>query len=204
MGLILIRHPVTVCAPNVCYGRLDLDCDAAGLDRCTLKAAALARRADRVISSPAKRAQRLARRLSLDVETDPRLQELDFGAWEGQSWDRIGVMQIDAWREAMPHSAPPGGESLASLRDRCRDWLEEQVPRPGLTIAVSHAGPIRVIRALCAGLPLLDAFNTPLTYGGMTYISKMAVCNLLAGAHAAKHFYCTNAEAVTHFLPRRS
>ncbi len=164
MRLILVRHPKPDCAPGLCYGHLDLACDAQDLARAARDLASLAHDAT-IISSPLRRALALARALSPQVRTDDRLRELNFGAWEGRPWGEIGRAAIDGWRSGLPNAAPPGGESLVDLAARCADWLAAIRPKNETVIAVTHAGPIRIMRALALGQPLLRYFDTPIPYG---------------------------------------
>ncbi len=120
--------------------------------------------AGRIVSSPARRALDLARRLSADVIVEPRLQELHFGDWEGRRWSDLEISAIDAWRRGLPDAAPPDGESLSALGARCAAWLAD-VERGGTPVLViAHAGPIRVIRALLKEKPLLTYFDKPVPY----------------------------------------
>ncbi len=157
MRLILVRHPKPLCEPGLCYGRLDLECVADALDTAALRLAGLAEGC-RIVSSPARRARDLAARLGADVALEPRLQELHFGEWEGRRWQDLGRDPIDAWRAGLPDAAPPGGETLSAMAARCADWLASLEPDGLPVLAVTHAGPIRVIRALLAGEPLLAYF----------------------------------------------
>ena len=50
---------------------------------------------------------------------DPRLAEIDFGRWEGRSWDHIPRDDIDPWAAGTEDHAP-GGESLRMLWERVR------------------------------------------------------------------------------------
>ncbi|MHA3903697.1 histidine phosphatase family protein [Castellaniella sp. WN] len=65
------------------------------------------------MSSPALRcavlAHALSGRLGLAVETDEDCREMDFGTWEGRSWDAIGRAAVDAWAAGSAHHAPGGG-----------------------------------------------------------------------------------------------
>ena len=72
---------------------------------------------------------------------------MDFGAWEGQSWDAIGRTAVDAWVADPVHHAPGGGESaLAMLRRIARGG--ESVRASGRdAILVCHGGTIRMLRA---------------------------------------------------------
>lgn len=96
--------------------------------------------------------------------TDPRLVELHFGDWQGQTYDELELVDpgCSARRDADKwYFVPPGeaAESYEMLSRRIRSWLEE-VDRE--TICVTHGGVIRSIFRLteqhsideCAALPI--------------------------------------------------
>ena len=90
MRFVLVRHPPAAITPGICYGRLDIGLrgDATETVREIVSAVAgTAASAMRVWTSPAIRclvvAEAVARALGAKLLVDPRLQELDFGAWEG-------------------------------------------------------------------------------------------------------------------------
>ena len=163
MRLILVRHPKPRGAKGLCYGRLDLECEAQALDEAALRLGKLSA-GHRLVTSPARRAKDLAARLSSDAAIEPRLQELDFGDWEGRLWQDLGRDAIEAWSLGLPHAAPPNGEPLTSMANRCAEWLAGLEPEGPPVLAVTHAGPIRVIRALLAGEPLLTYFKTAIPF----------------------------------------
>ncbi len=163
MRLILVRHPKPDCKEGLCYGRLDLSCDAGTLETAVHKLGPIAL-GHRIVSSPARRAKDLALRLGEEVAIEPRLQELDFGAWEGCLWSDLGRDAVEAWQRGLPSSAPPGGETLAAMGARCGEWLASLEPDGPPVLAVAHAGPIRVIRALIEGAPLLRYFKTGIPF----------------------------------------
>jgi alpha-ribazole phosphatase len=151
--VFLIRHPPPIIAPGTCYGRLDVDCRdpeaAARALRPRLPAGVA------VHSSPARRALRLAVALfpQTPVNVDPRLDEIDFGAWEGRRWDDIDRREIDAWAADVSGFAPPGGESVAALYARALDFaasLENDA------IVVTHAGVMRALTGHWRRLPVAD------------------------------------------------
>ena len=88
MRLILVRHPKPNCEKGLCYGRLDLECDAAALDAAASRLTDIAR-GHRIVSSPSRRALDLAARLGGAAVLEPRLQELHFGDWEGRRWQDL-------------------------------------------------------------------------------------------------------------------
>lgn len=66
-------------------------------------------------------AEAVAIRQGQSVRTDPGLRERGFGLFEGLTWAEIETrhpQEALAWRKRHPEFAPPGGESLLSLRER--------------------------------------------------------------------------------------
>jgi alpha-ribazole phosphatase len=177
MRLILVRHPKPRNAQGLCYGQLDLECEAQALEEATLKLERLVA-GHRVVTSPARRAMDLAARLSPDAVVEPRLQELDFGDWEGRLWQDLGREAIEAWQRGLPDSAPPNGETLTAMASRCGEWLAGLKPDGPPVLAITHAGPIRVIRALAAGEPLLTYFKTAVPF------AEPAVLDIAAASEA--------------------
>ncbi|WP_018173939.1 MULTISPECIES: histidine phosphatase family protein [unclassified Thioalkalivibrio] len=117
---------------------------------------------DRVVCSPLQRcrlpAEGFARAAGLPVQCDPRLQELHFGDWEGQTAEAL--MQTDAealgrfWEDPFGYP-PPNGEDLGSFRDRVLAGWEQSVVAPGgRVLVVTHGGVIRLLRAQLEGWPL--------------------------------------------------
>jgi alpha-ribazole phosphatase len=179
MRLILARHPKPVVEAGVCYGRLALHCDAHEVDAAAARLMPHASGA-LVCTSPARRCLDLALRVDPAARIDPRLQELDFGAWEGVRWDTIAQPDFDAWANGLPDTAPPGGEALTAMAARLSDWLAdmsagsasaggetsgENGGHSNTVLAITHAGAIRVLRAIVEGVPLLTHFAQPVAYG---------------------------------------
>lgn len=168
MGLILLRHP-RVDAPGLCYGRFDPPL-APGHEDAVVRAALQCPPAERLLTSPAPRCQGLAAELGaalgLSPEPDPRLQELDFGAWEGRAWAELPRVETDPWAEDPEHRAPPGGETFAQLRARVRAALAGHTR----TVVVTHAGPIRAARILAGEQDFATAFATPVPYATPVFL----------------------------------
>ena len=144
-----MRHPAPDIAPGICYGRLDVDLSPAGLAAIEpMRTALAASGIGRVVTSPARRCLRLARALSPEPIVDDRLQELDFGAWEGLDWNRVPRDLLDAWAADPVGFAPPGGETggalIARVRLACAALRED-------CIVVTHGGPLRLMPALLRG-----------------------------------------------------
>jgi len=171
MGLILLRHP-RVDAPGLCYGRFDPPL-ATGHEDAIARAVLQCPPAERLLTSPSARCQALAAALgaALDLtpEPDPRLRELDFGAWEGRAWADLPRAETDAWADDPEHRAPPGGETFAQLRARV---LAALAGRDG-TLVVTHAGPIRAARILAGEQDFATAFATSVPHATPVFLPAL-------------------------------
>lgn len=144
MELHLIRHPRPAVTPGICYGRSDLplteppDALAYALKRLLPEDFAL-------YASPLQRARLLAEALGTP-RIDPRLQEIDFGEWEGRSFAEIGGA-IDAWAEDPLGFRAPGGESPSEMAARANQAFAAIQARHGAqtVVIVAHGGPLRAI-----------------------------------------------------------
>jgi len=107
--------------------------------------------------SPVQRTVETASLLCGDapLASDPRLVELDFGDWEGSTWEAVHRdhgAQLAAWGENWVSGAPPNGESFAQQLARCALWLDEaQGERGDVRVAVAHGGTIRALLSLLLG-----------------------------------------------------
>jgi len=133
-------------------------------------------RACLLVSSPLRRAMDSARVLRASLgpairgawlaAPDPRLAELDFGAWEGLTQPEVKARWpelLRTWKRQPDTVRLPGGETLAEARDRWRDFLAdppwahppgpEEAP-PALAIVVTHAAMIRIALLEAAGAAL--------------------------------------------------
>jgi alpha-ribazole phosphatase len=95
------------------------------------------------------------------VTIDARLQEMDFGAWEGQLWSALPRADLDRWAADVAGFRPPGGECFHDVLARLRDALNIlRAPH----LIVTHAGVIRAAQHALGGMPLLDAAAWPVPY----------------------------------------
>jgi alpha-ribazole phosphatase len=149
--IALVRHPALVGTVGLCYGRRDFPWAAPERDIPLILAQLRHLSAPTVYSSPSPRCARLAARLSGDICFDPRLLELDFGAWEGCAWETIPRSALDDWAADPWHFAPPGGESGAALVERVRAFAADRLAPDGVHIVISHGGPLKVLSRLLRG-----------------------------------------------------
>lgn len=157
--MIFLRHPVTEAMPDLCYGRLDLGLGE-GAEQQIEAALEAVPRVPAIRTSPLRRARLLADRFAArdgaDLVEDPRLQEYDFGAWEGRLWPEIPRTETEPWIADMLERPAPGGESFADLIARVSEALEDF--EEGMLI-VCHAGPIRAARMLLTGASFSEVFD---------------------------------------------
>ena len=147
-----MRHPAPDIAPGHCYGRLDIGLSPAGHAALVSMRTALAASGIRkIVTSPARRCLILAQTLMPAPIIEPRLQELDFGTWEGLPWDAIPRPALDAWAADPLGFAPPGGETGADLVARVENAVVELVAAGEDCIVITHGGPLRLIPALLRG-----------------------------------------------------
>lgn len=110
-----------------------------------------------VYSSDARRTGETAR-LALPgtaLETDTRLRELHFGAWEGKRWEEVAEDDpeaLNAWYADPYRNIPTGGETYAALCARVAAWLDT-LPKTGRVVAFTHGGPIRSLLYGLTGVP---------------------------------------------------
>ncbi len=167
MSILMIRHTRPRIAPGTCYGQTDLDVD----DTFELEARSVLANcppAARIVSSPLQRCFKLGayigEALSLNVETDSRLQEMDFHRWEGARWSDIPRTELDEWAANFFHARPHGGESVAQLKMRVDAAIDHLEQNQGTTIVITHAG---VIRAALANGETASDFQTKTDFGGI-------------------------------------
>ncbi len=135
---------------------------------------------DRLISSPLQRCARFAEalgtQLHLPVQLEKDLQELHFGAWEGQS--AAALMETDAdglglfWADPYAFT-PPQGERVADFATRVLAAVERlHVAYAGeRLLLISHGGVMRLLLAQARGLPREQLLNVEVGHGAMFSLS---------------------------------
>lgn len=122
---------------------------------------------DRVITSPLKRCHAFAETLKLPLTVDPRLREMDFGAWEGKSTEEIWTADQTAltafWDDPTANPAP-GGEPWAMMCARTAEAFEEiaRTAQGERLLVLTHAGVMRSLLVTQLGLPFASAWKVSL------------------------------------------
>ncbi|MBS0376861.1 MAG: histidine phosphatase family protein [Proteobacteria bacterium] len=157
MKLYLVRHPKTLAPPTLCYGSAEVEVaedsrqEALRSIRAAIPSTAL--EGAPIFSSPLSRCRDLAHALAggREVTVAPDLIELNFGQWEGRTWDQVPGAEVQAWMSDLWDYRPGGGESARMGAQRLRGLLERMAPVPEV-ILITHGGIIRIARALKAGI----------------------------------------------------
>ena len=151
--LILVRHSKPEVQTGLCYGRLDIPA-------CPLAVAHDAQRLAQTLPhgwpvrvSALARAQQLANALhtlrpDMPLFTDPRLNEMDFGDWEGRLWRDIPQTHIDQWTAHFMHHPVGGGESVADVLNRLAQAWQHTRATHAQAVWITHAGVINALQCL--------------------------------------------------------
>lgn len=178
---VLVRHtqPKEE-ARGRCYGTLDVGLSTHGQQHAQL----LARTLDRIplaaiYTSPRQRAMETAAPLAavhgLAPIVDDALSEIDFGAFEGRSYEDIERSHPELYRQWMETPTLvqfPGGESYAALRVRALAAMEAIRVRHdrGTVAVVSHGGVLRAMLAECLSIPHEAIFRIDQSYGAISIV----------------------------------
>lgn len=173
--IFFIRHPKTVVGNSICYGASDV-----AVDEKVMKVTAenVRKKLGDFIpkgcySSPLVRCKTLAEALFADKEIilEDALREVDFGAWEGLTWEEIPVAAQKRWGEDVLNFKEHGGENFIDLKARIVPFWERILHNEEEKIAVvAHAG---VIVALLSHLLQADpskVFMLDITFGTVVRI----------------------------------
>jgi alpha-ribazole phosphatase len=155
-ALWLLRHAQPLIAPGVCYGQLDVPAEPSATLQASLRFGSVMPKHTAIRYSPLQRCEQLAQSLQAletNLTADQRLQEMDFGSWEGKPWNDIGRSAVDAWSQDLYGIAPGGGESLAAMLQRVRSalldsWQHDSRLGTRDVVWVTHAGVIRCVQWL--------------------------------------------------------
>jgi broad specificity phosphatase PhoE len=120
---------------------------------------------DALYSSPLQRALETARLIGAVIKREPmvdrRLSELDYGAWEGSTFDeirRITPAVYRAWDADPANLAPPGGETGVHLIERVMPFLSDVAQRhpTGNVVVVCHKTVCRLLACHIMDVPLSE------------------------------------------------
>jgi broad specificity phosphatase PhoE len=156
MRLIVVRHGETFYnAQNRLTGQSDVPLNPLGERQAGALGDYLAtEHLDVIVTSDLERTRVTARAIAhnhgLPVQEDSDLRELAFGEWEGYTFDEVLVRDanlVSLWRADPSKYAPPRGETVGQLRDRCARALTRwQTRYPESSVVwVTHGALIGVL-----------------------------------------------------------
>jgi len=156
LKLYLVRHGETEATRQFRYqGKGDSGLTEQGLCQAKRVAAVLRGEAiSHVFSSDMRRALETAKVIAQEHGLVPiqlpSLREVEFGEWEGLTFQEISHKYpdlVNTWLRDPVSTRPPGGETLLEMSQRvltCLDRIAESCVE-GTVVVVSHGGPIRAV-----------------------------------------------------------
>jgi broad specificity phosphatase PhoE len=189
--IVFARHGET--APNrdgLILGRADPGLTDEGRRQATRLAGLLGRESPvAVLTSPLLRAREtadvIASACGLEAETDDRLMEIDWGAWEGRPVEGIASAEMERLRADAGRA--PEGESLASLGLRVEEFCADALDRDGLVVAVTHVSPIKAAVAWTLGAPDAAAFRMFVALASVTRVARRSRGPILLSFNETAH-----------------
>jgi alpha-ribazole phosphatase/probable phosphoglycerate mutase len=166
-SILFIRHAETEMAGTFC-GQSDPPINAGGrLQIHKLLSALAAEKIEMVYTSDLLRAaftsNALAEAFRIPCIARPALREINFGAWEGLTWQKIqdrDEVYARRWTEAYPNLPAPEGESFTEFQTRviaevtailsATDHLQ--------TAVVTHGGVMRIVLQSMCGVAEHEAW----------------------------------------------
>jgi alpha-ribazole phosphatase len=145
---------------------------------------------DRLVSSPLQRCARFAaelgEQLNLPVQLDKDLQELHFGAWEGQS--AAALMESDAealglfWADPYAFT-PPQGEAVSDFAARVLGAIARlhRAHAGERVLLISHGGVMRLLLAQARGLPREQLLSVEVAHASVFSLTVEANGSLKEG-----------------------
>jgi broad specificity phosphatase PhoE len=180
--LTLIRHAATSLNDDGRYqGQCDPDLSIRGVSQATALGRRLAEQRavfGSIWASDRRRAWHTAV-LGLpraSVRQDPRLRELDFGVFDGRTYEENLARHpnlFPAWLVDPWHVRPPSGETLTELATRLEGWVDQLASGQNV-LAFTHGGPIHVMLARALGVSFAEVQRIPVGPCGVVRIRLSA------------------------------
>ena len=120
-----------------------------------------------------------ARDQPLPIKAVTAWRELDFGEWDGLTYEAIAARfpeQLGFFTNPEQFS-PPGGETLAQLKQRVLAGLAQLMTEQskGDLVLVSHGGPLRMLLCCVLSMPLARQWQLVLEPGSLSTLDLLPV-----------------------------
>lgn len=162
MALWLMRHPRVLLPQPTCYGMSEVPVDVAHARQCAQRIIARWPQGVEIVCSGLARTQVVALQIAqlaaqceyYPWKADARLNEMNFGCWEGVPWHCIPQTAVDDWVNDFPHHRFGGAECVQDIMNRIRACLHDcqqraqANPSKGDVLWITHAGVIRAVHFL--------------------------------------------------------
>jgi probable phosphoglycerate mutase len=115
----------------------------------------------------------------LVARPEPRLREIDLGAWEGLTVKEVGDRFPGAYQRRgcdLADCRPDGGESFADVQARAVAVLCELAECDGNILVVAHGGVNRTILCHALGMPLAHLFRLAQDYCRLNILCLTPEC----------------------------
>jgi len=166
----LLRHG-EIATPGILAGKTNVALSELGRKQ-VLQAISSLKNIDRCISSPLIRCNESAslycQQNSLSLEVDNNIKEMNFGDWDGNSYQELWCINSPLSRSPLTTSAigdfwqnpwqnqPPNGEAMDNFVARVDNWWQKFCAenRSQHTLVFTHAGVIKHLLARILNLPI--------------------------------------------------
>lgn len=163
--LYLLRHG-EIATPGILAGKTDVALSEFGRKQVAQATDSL-KNIDRCITSPLVRCHERAiaycQQQNLPLEIESKIQEMNFGDWDGQSYqalwkmgDQLGTSAIGNFWQNPWQNQPPNGETMDNFVSRVDNWWQDFCAENTLqnTLVFTHAGVIKHLLARVLNLPI--------------------------------------------------
>lgn len=163
--IILVRHGETLWNKESRFqGSADIELSPEGVKQAKRLAERFADfKLDMIYASDLQRAAKtadiVAKQHRININTEARLREANFGVWEGLTFNEIKKQdgeKLDTWLEDPVTVHPPEGETFEEVQKRAKEGLNEikNEHEDEQILVVAHGGTIRALLVDLLGMSL--------------------------------------------------
>ncbi len=192
MSIGLFRHGATV-SVNRYVGSTEIELSPAGIAEVRRQQAFLAaQKFDRIFCSPMQRCLQTFRLLQFRQEctVDERLREIDFGAWEGRTFEEIAGAHPDLvaqWGNNPDDFGFPQGERIRHFYRRVQNFCEllPELASENILL-ITHGGVIRHMICFLLGLPAANYLYFKIDTAHLTTLQLYSQGAVLTGLNRGR------------------